>query len=107
MGRQEINPINEGQCLGLSLGSIGVSAIEIKVGTSRVSDRRGVYIKNTTDVVLKWGFDSATCVFPLTAESSVGKGDGGDIWIDVGDQQPLYIVAVSGSGKTAAIAELR
>ena len=71
--------------------------------------RRGVYIKNTSTEVLYWGFSntSAEVCAPLAAESLAGKGDGGDIWIDVGVHQPIFIKAASGSSNTAAIGELK
>uniref|UniRef100_A0A832I8X7 Uncharacterized protein n=1 Tax=Eiseniibacteriota bacterium TaxID=2212470 RepID=A0A832I8X7_UNCEI len=105
--RVRSQPINEGASLAKSLSSIGSSATEVKHGSNRLTDRRGVYIKNTSTVVLLWGFASDACVFPLSKETAAGDGTGGDIWIDVGDQQPVYIKAASGSSNTAAIGELK
>ena len=103
----DVAPINDGQSASGSLSGIGSSAVAIRVGSGNLLGRRGLYIKNTSDVVLKWGFTTITCVAPLAAETAAGKGDGGEIWIDVGEAQDIFILAVSGSGKTAAIAELR
>ena len=103
-----VNPIDGGASISGSLGSIGASTgIEAKVGVSTLDGRHGVYIKNTSSVVLYWGFSSATCVCPLAAESSAGKGDGGDIWIDVGAHQQVFIKAASGTTNTAAVSELK
>jgi hypothetical protein len=107
MGVQQIDSINDGACVSVSLGSIGTSAQEAMVGASRVKGRRGIYIKNTSTVVLYWGFSSSACVFPLSKEASAGDGTGGEIWVDVGDTQPVFIKAASGASNTAAIGELK
>ena len=94
-------PINLGGCLGKSLTSIGTTATEVKHGSGRLTGRRGVYIKNTSTVVLYWGFTDASSgaevVFPLSKETAAGDGTGGEIWIDVGDAQAIFIKAASGS----------
>ena len=105
MGVQQIDSINDGACVSGSL-TLSTSAVEAKVGTARVKGRRGVYIKNTSTIVQKWGFSSTTCVHPLTAETASADGKGGDIWIDVGDNQAVFIVAVSGT-PTASVSELK
>lgn len=102
-----VEPINSGEAVSGSLTSIGTSAVEVKIGSARLLGRRGVYIKNTSTAVLLWGYTSGACVFPLSKETAAGDGTGGDIWIDVGDQQPVYIKAASGSSNTAAIGELK
>lgn len=100
-------PINGAACVGKSLANVGTTATEVFYDSVRLPGRRGVYIKNTSTVVLYWGFASAACVFPLSKETAAGDGTGGEIWIDVGDAQPVFIKAASGSSNTAAIGELK
>ena len=107
MGFVDVAPIAAGACIGKSLTSIGTTAVEVIVGTTKLAGRRGVYIKSTSTVVLSWGFSDSTCVFPLSKEAVAADGTGGEIWIDVGDAQAIFIKAASGSSNTAAIGELK
>lgn len=109
MGIIQSESINGGASVAKSLTNIGTTPVEVCFNGTKLNGRRGVYLKNTSVVVLYWGFSStaANVVFPLAAESVAGKGDGGDIWIDVGDAQAIYIKAASGSTNTAAIGELK
>ena len=107
MGFVDVAPIAAGACIGKSLTSIGTTAVAVTVGSVALAGRRGVFIKSTSSVVLYWGFSDSTCVFPLAKETAAGDGTGGEIWIDVGDSQPIFIKAASGSTNTAAIAELK
>jgi hypothetical protein len=107
MGVTQAESINGGACVAKSLTSIGTTAVEVKYGTGKLAGRRGVYIKNTSTVVLYWGFVSDGCVFPLSKEATAGDGAGGDIWIDVGDAQTIFIKAASGTTNTVAIGELK
>jgi hypothetical protein len=100
-------PPNQGASLSFEITNLGTSAQEVKSGGSRLSGRRGVFIKNRSDVVLKWGFSDTTCTFPLYSESGSALGDGGEIWIDVGDKQAIWIKTVSGSNKTFSGGEIK
>lgn len=102
----EVLPPNTGGSLSFT-ESTSTTALEVKGGSVRLSGRRGVYLKNRSDVVIYWGFTDSTCVIPLNAESSAGAGDGGEIWIDVGDNQPLWVLSASGSSKIIACAEVK
>jgi|SRR5882672_1552368 len=103
----DVESLNEGTCRSGTLTGIGATAVLLAVNSVNLHGRKGLYIKNTSDVVLLWGFSSTSCIIPLATESAPGKADGGDIWIDVGENQNVYILAISGSSKTAALAELR
>lgn len=107
MGVNQAESLNGGQCVAKSLTNIGTTAVEVIVGSAKLAGRRGVYIKNTSTAVLFWGFASSACVFPLSKETAAGDGTGGEIWIDVGDAQAIFIKAASGSSNTAAIGELK
>lgn len=102
----EILPPNSGLAVGFTVNASG-SATEVKNGSNRLAGRRGIYLKNRSDVPVLWGYASDSCVFPLEAESSASAGDGGSIYIDVGDNQGVYVQASSGSGKTVACAEVK
>jgi hypothetical protein len=99
----EVLPPNSGNAVSFEI-SASTTATEVKSGASRLAARRGVFIKNYSDTVMLWGFSDSSCYIPLEAETT--GGDGGQIWVDVGDNQSVYIKTVAGSGKTAACAEV-
>jgi hypothetical protein len=102
----EVLPPNTGEAISFA-ESCSTTAIEVKNGSNRLEQRRGVFLQNRSDVVILWGFSSSSCVIPLSAESTSGSGDGGRIFIDVGDQQSIYVKTASGSSKTLACAEIK
>jgi len=102
----EVLPANSGNAVSFTI-SASTSATEVKASSNRLNGRRGVLLKNRSDVVVLWGFSSTTCYFPLEAESSTSSGDGGSAYVEVGDNQGLYIITASGSSKTVACAEVK
>jgi len=100
----EVKPPNSGNAVSFT-ESIGTTAVEVRSGASRLEKRRGVYLKNNSDTVMLWGFSNTTCYIPLAAITS--GGDGGEIWVDVGDQQAIWVQVAAGSGKELTAAEIK
>jgi hypothetical protein len=103
----EVIPPNTGNAASFTLSVGSVTATEVKASTNRLTDRRGVFIKNRSTVAILWGFSNSTAYNPLEGESASGAGNGGSIFIEVGDKQAVYVIAASGSGNTVSGAELK
>lgn len=100
----EVLPPNSGGSVTDTI-TVTTTAQEIKSGSSRLSNRRGVYLQNQSTLTMLWGFDSTDCLMKLAPDTDT-DGNGGTIWIDVGDNQPIYIKVASGSG-TLAFCEIK
>lgn len=98
-------PPNSGNAVSFTI-SASTSATEVKSGSNRLDKRRGIYLQNQSDTVVKWGFSSSTCYNKLAADTDA-DGNGGHIWLDIGDNQAVYLQAESGSGKTVACNEVK
>lgn len=101
----EVISPNTGESVSFTISS-STTATEVKNGSNRLSHRRGIYLQNQSAVVVKWGFSSSTCYNYLAPDSST-DGSGGQIWIDIGDNQAIYVQAASGSGNTVACCEIK
>jgi hypothetical protein len=79
--------------------SVSTTATEVKQGASRMANRRGVYLRNQSDVTILWGFTSGTCVCELSIDD--------DIFIMAGDDLSVYVKASSGSSKQVGCIEIK
>lgn len=72
--------------------TVTTTPIEVRVGSTRLENRKLVMIYNNSNVTLFFGFNSAvnsTNGMPLPANTSVT--------LAIGDNLPIFIVASSGS----------
>lgn len=70
---------------------------------SPIASRKAVYMKNSSNVSVLWGFSDTTCYNELTAE--ISGGDGGEIVLNISSDVVVYIKTSSDSGKTVTYAE--
>lgn len=80
--------------------TVGTTAIEIKVGGSRLTARKLVTLDNISNVVFYWGYDSS-----ITTSNYAGRifKDQQVSWA-VGDNISLYVIAGT-AGNSARISE--
>ena len=80
--------------------TVGTSAVEVKVGVSRLDNRKLVTLDNTSNVVIYWGFTNA-----ITTSTYAGRifKDQQARW-SVGPNQAIFLIAGS-AGNTVRISE--
>lgn len=86
---QTADLINVGTGVQSSL-TIGTTAVEVKVGVSRLSNRKLVTLYNNSNVTVYWGYSGS-----VTTSSGTPIFKNQFISWTVGDQQSIYVVAGS------------
>lgn len=83
--------INEGTGVEGAI-TVSTTAVEVKVGVSRLSNRKSVTAHNNGSSTLYWGYTSS-----VTSSSGTPLFKDQFISWDVGPTQAVYIIAASGS----------
>lgn len=72
--------------------TVSTTAVEVKVGVSRLANRKSLTAHNNSSATLYWGYTSGVTVAngtPLFKDQFIS-------W-DVGEDQPIFMIAGSGS----------
>ena len=71
--------------------TVGTSAVEIKVGASKLTNRKNVTLFNDSNVTMYWGYTNA-----VTTSTGTPIFKNQFVSWDAGDQQSIFIIAGSG-----------
>lgn len=72
--------------------TVGTSAVEVKVGGSRLVGRQSVRLYNDSSNAIYWSFSASVTTSGSTKGEQIAKGQSAE-W-DVGDF-PIYVIAAS------------
>jgi len=95
---ETIDILNSGTSLEGTL-TVGTSAVEIKVGVNRLTNRELVTLYNSSNSVMYWGFTSS-----VTTSTGTPIEKNQFVTWAVGDVQTVYVIA-SSVGNIARITE--
>lgn len=79
--------------------TVGTSALEAKVGTTRLENRKLLIIYNNSNSTIFWSFSPS-----VTTSSGLPIFKQQTVYLSVGDQLPVYLIAAT-TGNSVLIAE--
>lgn len=79
--------------------TVGTSAIEVRVGSTRLENRKSVTLYNSSNNTIYWGYTSG-----VTTSNGTPIAKNQYIEWSIGDQLPIYVIAAS-SGNVVRITE--
>lgn len=79
--------------------TVGVTAVEAKVGTTRLENRKLLIIHNTSNSTIYWGFSAS-----VTTSTGLPIFKNQVLTLNIGDSLPIYLIAAT-SGNNVILAE--